>query len=66
MASEKCTITFDRVITETNAAILIKKDGREYWFPFATVHAVHNREHRGGEKPTIVVDYWKAKQLGLT
>lgn len=57
---EKCTVTFTRVVHQTDNAILIEHDKNEIWLPLSQVHSVHHTE-----PPTIVISYWVAKQKGL-
>lgn len=59
-SQEKVTIKVDEITWETEKALLVKKNRLEYWFPLSTVHAIHRTK-----EPSIVVDYWKAKELGL-
>jgi hypothetical protein len=53
-------LTFDEIRAETNAAILVTKDGVKYWLPLSQIEQIHH------ESPLrIVMTTWIAREKGL-
>ena len=61
--SEKVTLENVILGKETEKAINVTLDGKDYWMPLSQVHEIHRATD---DKPaSIVVSEWIAKQKGL-
>ena len=61
--SEKVRIENVTIGKETEKAVLITIDGKDYWIPLSQIHELHRSQHKGGD--AIVMSEWIAKQKGL-
>ena len=59
MRSDKKVTLRGDIVHETENAILVLVDEKEYWFPLSAVHEIHRTEKR------LVVDAWVAEKRGL-
>jgi hypothetical protein len=63
MSPEKYTLTKCDIARETDAAIMVRYDGREVWIPLSQVHSMMKNIRPGNSSVTMAA--WIARKHGF-
>ena len=61
---ELYTLTECQITRETDAAVLVSKNGEQYWIPFSQIEKM-TRDSKSQCNDSVTMTAWIAKQKGL-